>query len=164
MKYQKGDCRARGKPEGRPITMNSLGKKEGYPEPASGPNRQQRRTERHFRGIRKNTVGVPLGFSPDTWMKRCAEIALAYRDDDASHGESVKSVTGKRHARPQDTNFKGLPNSKHLRKMIRANGVKTTLNWMRGLNRGIRFFHGYAKVGMFDRRGGRLVAPRMREA
>ena len=46
MKYQKGDCRAHGPLHSVPLTMNPLGKKDGYPENKIGPNRHERRREK----------------------------------------------------------------------------------------------------------------------
>lgn len=59
MKYQKGDCRTHGPLKSRPLTMNHLGKKQGYPEPATGPNRHERRKDAKRKGYKLAIIGKP---------------------------------------------------------------------------------------------------------
>lgn len=59
MKYKNGDYRAHGPINSLPLTMNHLGKKQGYPEPASGPNRHERRVEAKRRGYKLAISGKP---------------------------------------------------------------------------------------------------------
>lgn len=112
-KYQKGDCRAKGKPEGTVSQVRFLGKKQGYPEPESGKNREMRRTDHHFRGIRMNTTGVPLGFNHVTLGEHCAD-------------------SGNPGRRPNDTPFKGRPGTKIVRRMFRKFGAREVLQVMYG--------------------------------
>lgn len=44
--FVKGDYRKHGPLQNRPTTCNFLGKKQGFPEPATGPNRKQRRAQK----------------------------------------------------------------------------------------------------------------------
>lgn len=61
MKYQKGDCRAHGPLNSKPLTLHPLGKREGYPETKAGPNRHERRRERALirRATKTNLKGRP---------------------------------------------------------------------------------------------------------
>ena len=83
-KYDKRDCRNHG---GQIKTKASK-----YPKLVAGStwftgkNRHERRTEKHFSGVRKNTLGVPVGFNAKTWNTRCAELAYLVRQNDASKG------------------------------------------------------------------------------
>lgn len=132
MKYQKGDCRAHGPLDSKPLTLHTLGKREGYPETKAGPNRHERRTSQHFRGIRMNSRGVPVGFNVQTWNSRCQDVAAMKREDDASKGVPYKTPgKQKRYARPQDF-LKGKPTASILRGMVRRQGLKETILLMHG--------------------------------
>lgn len=63
MKYKKGDCRAHGLLSSKPLTRRHLGKKQGYTEPATGPNRHERRREKavsRYRLAIKGKAGAKL--------------------------------------------------------------------------------------------------------
>ena len=59
MKYPKGDYRNHGPIKSRPLTRNNLGARQGYPEPASGPNRKARRFQASFSRYRLAIKGKP---------------------------------------------------------------------------------------------------------
>lgn len=160
-KYQKGDCRNKGKPKDGVTQVRFLGKKQGYPEPAAGKNREMRRTDFHFRGIRKNTLGVPVGFNVKTWNQRCVEIAEEFKTSDASKGDAFKDENKKkRFSRPNDFAFKGTPGSKLLRKMFRLYGTREVLHAMSGAEREQRKHPGYARMGAYTKHGHKLCKPR----
>lgn len=86
-KYDKKDCRNHGGQIKTPVSK--------YPklvkgcEWFTGKNRHDRRTAKHFAGVRKNTKGFPIGFNKITWNQRCAELAYLERQQDASRGRSL---------------------------------------------------------------------------
>lgn len=60
-RFIKGDFRKHGELTSRGLTMNHLGKKQGFPEPASGQNRHERRREKAMirRATKTNLKGRP---------------------------------------------------------------------------------------------------------
>lgn len=157
--FKRGDYRKHGKIISKPSTMLYI-KGTGY-DPADGPNRNQRRTEHHFRGIRMNSRGYPIGFNAMTWQDRCDSLAAEQVSSDASKGVSFKAPDKtKRTARPQDFIFKGMPNTKVLRKMARKYGAQKVARAMNGLDRGQRKYTSYGMKGNYTREGFKLTAPK----
>jgi hypothetical protein len=161
-KFRKGDCRNKSKRKSALGTMKYIDG-PGY-TPADGPNRHERRTEHHFRGIRMNTVGFPIGFNCETWRSRCVTIAEEQRISDASKGKKYTAPDKtRRSARPQDLVFKGFSNTKILRKMARRYGVREVARAMAGLDRGQRNFPAYPLKGARTREGFLLTVPKGRK-
>ena len=158
-RFIKGDYRKHAPLTARPTTRNVLGKKEGYPEASDGKNRHDRRADRHFQGIRKNTLGVPLGFNVLTWNSRCQDVAMFQRESDASKGKPyVSPGKQKRYARSTDI-LKGVPGASRFRDMVRKNGLQETIMLMHGYNRGVKRHPGYPTMGNYDKTGGCLAGP-----